>query len=182
MSQEMQTSDSGCAVSTGADSLVDNTNQVSPDTQHSLARCLFGRLVRCSPFFQITDFGRMVLAPVFESPETRFLAAEDELDESDRTRLAALRDKCLPVQQTVLEEVFIERFCQGMINGELAELPYLAPLINSPAVVDIIQHQLLQLQLPLVDFLHSLAVLVKNRMESAGLLEMDSRGRIMRPD
>lgn len=146
--------------------------KVKPETHRSLARCIFARLIHSSPSFEITEHGRMLLMPVLSLPKLKFLLAKEMPNKKTLEKLQSICDlMSLFKDGVIVQEILIQRFQQCMISGEFRTLPFFAPLIETTKVVNIIRGQLVRYELPLIDFLHSMAVLVKNRMEDAGVLE-----------
>lgn len=162
--------------------------EVSLETNRSLARCIFGGYLGkyLDNLLQLTENGMDLLGPVLEDPHLKFLAkalgAEEvsrlqflpgEVPETERnySLLTVLRDRCAGIGETISRELFIQRFISQMLDGTLVDIDGLGYFISDAGGVKLIEKQLLQYQLPLVDFLTCLGMLVITRLEEVRLLK-----------
>lgn len=152
------------------------------ETHRSLARLIFGSFAvqSCHTKWRLADNGTNLLRPIVAERHLKFLQLGSLT--KDSSLLIKLRDQLLKQATTISDDLILQRFRKQMMSGELAKIDGFDHFINKKSGVKLIEGQLVGFQIPLIDFLHCLAIYVIGRLEEFEALRRNKKGLLVRTD
>lgn len=151
----------------------------SRETHQAVAHSIFGGYIAssCQTILRITDDrGIRIITPVVEDRHLDFLRRGVPSTKKICSQLTLLRKMLMAQKEAIPDILFLQRFEQQMVEGNLAEVAGLDYFISKKEGVKLIETQLVGFQIPLVVFLHCLAVYAIARLMETKLLKRNKRG------